>query len=250
MAILQTKTKEEIRLPESCDEIKLSQFIDYNVYKTHWVKAVEEDGFFSLKAFEFMTKLLSKWFEEDETDLSSLEVDFSKTNALSVFSIIKHIDKVIESLKPKNVSLDNAWFNHNDEIFYLSGTESFTFLESQANRPLLTFGEVIEIMEYKRLIDLEIKKEDSLEAEANHTFTEALRSVAILARKKGEVLPSVRTENWIVDRIKYFKDISLQAYSDVSFFLTIIGLPLKMTHNSIISSIHRNELLRQKSNSN
>lgn len=251
MLILQTKTKEEIRLPENCDEIKLSQFIDYDVHRKHWVKAVETHGFFSLEAFQKMLVFLNKWFEDDETDLSSLEVDFNKNNTLSVFHIVKHIDKIVESLQPKNVSLDNVWFTYKDEIFYFSGTEAFNFLDATYNRPLLTMGEVVEIMEYKRLIDIEISKEETpLDTQENHIYTEALRSVAILAKKKGEVLPSVQTEKWIVDRIKFFKDISLQAYSDISFFLTIIGLPLKPTPNFITSSIHRNELLKQKSNLN
>ena len=48
-----------------------------------------------------------------------------------------------------------------------------------------------------------------------------LRLLAILARKKGEVFPMDKSEEWIESRSKYFLDIDFQSASGVFFYLTL-----------------------------
>lgn len=235
--------KEILELPEVCREIKLSQFIDYNVYKKKWVESIEQHGIFSIESLKSLRDLLFNFFDKNPV-IDTLKIDFadSRNGALS---IAKHIDAVIEGLKPRTIDKEHHTFDYKGETLFVPFGEAYQYLKEEFSRPELTLGEVVEIMEYKRLTENMVL--ESGDPQGNLAFTEALRTIAILARKENEVLPSVKTDKWIFDRMTWLKDISFQDYADVYFFLTSIGVQLKMTDNTSIFSILRRELLEAPS---
>lgn len=266
---------QEINIPDNCEELKLRQYIKFIVAYNAWINSLKENNdIISYETVISLANIVAKTLEVDLKTILGLEIDFLDiiegakilSNAVEededdeedriqakyelngkLMSIVVHLNEVIQSVKPKPLTYVYHSFEYKDEEFFMPYWESKEFLKAMT-RPSIPLGEVIEIMEIKRLSGMMV--EQNGDPEGSYMYTEALRVIATLAKKQHEKLPSSGTDKFIAERMKYFEDISFQQYADINFFLSSIGLTLKMTSNSITSLILLKELALQKNKMN
>lgn len=259
--------KVKLNLEDKASEITLQRYIDYSWGIKNWLSFIDKDSnkVICFESIDKLVTILSDYFRVSKKELVGLEIEpegfinFLDRNkkrlklTSSLLSILNYIDQTIKDAKP-NTKYDETYsFFYKGEEFIVPYNLSVDFVLSK--RPKPTYGEIMEILEIKRVLlnRYEIKDEAGKELgdpDGSLYFEEALRIVAILARKKDEPLPLNDTDNWLRDRAVFFKDISLQVWLDIYFFLTSIGEVLGKTNNFSISSNLLPPLLETRSNQN
>jgi len=127
----------------------------------------------------------------------------------------EHIYKLIASYKFDSTEKDYS-FVYKGEKFKVFAKYRDTLLGID-RYDKVSVGELAEAFEVTRQAQKLWGKADA----ASVQLTEVLRLLAILARKKGEVFPMDKSEEWIESRSKYFLDIDFQSASGVFFYLTL-----------------------------
>lgn len=272
-----TESETTFEIPENAKEMRLRQFIDFTKYYDKWIAITKESGIFSYESIIGLSTILSKFFEVEIEDLLGIEIDYNDIAAgvqkltekevqdnevaPKLMQIVVFIKRVIDNVMPRELTSADHSFEYKGEVYDIPFFSAYEYLQTKA-RPTLVLGEIVEIHEVKRKFSdfkdkqiAEAEKEGNTkfvyDPEGNYMLEESLRILSILAIKRGESrLPSYDTENFIAQRMWHFIDIDLQAWADVSFFLTCIGKELNLTKDSITSLILLNELLNHQNNLN
>lgn len=144
----------------------------------------------------------------------SESVDYNQAE-WSLMYMYEHIYKLIASYKFDSTEKDYS-FVYKGEKFKVFAKYRDTLLGID-RYDKVSVGELAEAFEVTRQAQKLWGKADA----ASVQLTEVLRLLAILARKKGEVFPMDKSEEWIESRSKYFLDIDFQSASGVFFYLTL-----------------------------
>lgn len=156
-------------------------------------------------------------------DIMQRHVDmYSKTASVdydqaewSLMYMYEHIYKLIASYTFDSTENDYS-FVYKGEKFKVFAKYRDTLLGVE-RFDKVSVGELAEAFEVTRQAQKLWGKADA----ASVQLTEVLRLLAILARKKGEIFPMDKSEEWIESRAKYFLDIDFQSASGVFFYLTL-----------------------------
>ena len=164
-------------------------------------------------------------FVIDETKTPSKDFIFDLETVgqeVSILSIYTHLVNVIESY-----SVD---LPHEGKVMTING-ESYFFSAGDFNSLSdisFTVGESVTALAFRS----ELSKNKMKGYDGNIDFSLSLREVAILCRKKDEVLPYKVKEmsSWIDNRVKLFRDnkITLGDVLKIRFFF-LAGIKLSMT---------------------
>jgi hypothetical protein len=315
ITIKNSSGSEDFEIPGDCSEMKLRQYIDFIKHYDKWVLITQKNGnIFAYESIMALADIVAKFLDVPIKKIFGIEIfhkDISEgIKALSsdskdtidaknlqdgLMSIVRFIKKIIDSVEPEPITDENCMFEYSGpidkdnpdaerkvETFILPFYRSHEFLKDKT-RPPLILGEVVEMMEKKRMfaahkedmendyikkkkvqLDIDPDDEDDKtkvtsegyihDPDGNYMLEEALNTLAVLALKEGEMhIPSMDTETFVKNRMWYFIDIDFQTWANVNFFLTNIGKELSLTKDTIISLILLREMqmaLSQKSTMN
>lgn len=112
-------------------------------------------------------------------------------------------------------------FYHNGQWYYLDADKTERYFVGKQ----ITTGEVVEVKEFQR--ELNLKMEAGQIDNSVLEFSLSLQMLAILCRKKNEIVPSDPEfrKQWQSKRMKEFADITCDVIYNVSFFLRYILVP-------------------------
>lgn len=201
--------------------------------------------FYEVPLIEFLgldiTRLLDKNGEllpgvlESHFDkLAHIEkVDFNFDNAENkLLTLFGQIFKLIRGYKPELRTQKNFTFMYKDfdepskEVIWIIPKHRKSAITGEPVFDKISTLQAVEILEIKRWADRQRKA--ILEAEndvdqqmGNIYLTEVLGTLALLATREGETLPTEFNEvdKWVDERMRHFLDISLDVAMDATFFL-------------------------------
>ena len=187
-------------LPSSSEEVTLEQYFEF---QDAYYRNKDDD-----KQHLVALDTVSSFFGFDPEDLLGNQLSPKKIEGFdnAIMPIFYHIVRLFNSYR-----------------FETSPTKPYTIAGENYYLPYTMFGqdsptvaESIEVLEIKRLLNATTK---------DGRFTEAIKTAAILLRKKGERLPLLQPDidKFIEDRVQHFATvgISMQAGLDAVFFSTI-----------------------------
>lgn len=211
-------------LPESLDEIQLSQAVMYNNryndlhewgLKNNAIDLNEEQ---KLQEIDLMCRCVAGYLDIDVDIIKAARLgDIDKEIESmydSVYSIMGYLSKIMSSYSYSPPVGDVYRFNHNGMDYTIPGYYRAAVTDDTTMADL-TVAEAIECLEVRRLSDRIKNKDDS-------KFTELIMNLAVLARVDDELLPESQYEidEFIKERVEVFQDIKMKVAYDVAFFLT------------------------------
>jgi hypothetical protein len=200
----------------------------------------------SLDSFPVINKMhemLSPVVEEDDSEENEYLNKFGElidihSAEATLMDIMSHIYSVCNSFEFDPLDSDHS--------FTYSGVKYTVFkryvdqIFKQVTYSKVSVGEFIEAFEVARWASKEMAKGGT-----SVKFTEAIRTVAILARKEGETFPMKDTDLFVDKRAKEFVDLDLESAMGVFFYLTN-SLKTYNLENLVSSSlIHLSRTLTQ-----
>lgn len=222
--IAQLSTGATINLPLTAHEIQWEAFCDFKDQEQEYFTAQETED--SQAAILSITRALAYVYGEWIWDLpfsldEPLEELFLKGftvtlgDDLSVMRLYAHLNTIINTFKPEMLK---------DKVFKLVvGGEEYQLDQLKAAKFLtlegVSTGEAIEVLEFRRIAEKNL--EEKKFALGSMDFTLGLRELAILVRKKGEVLPWNRKELevFLNDRMQTFRTVTAGEVLTLRFFL-------------------------------
>lgn len=270
-----------IDIPLFVSEIPLKRYISFKRARGRWHEVLNKDRFEGNDIgllHEGLLDVLPTLVDGDISELPFYEeavddnfmIDMGFKGVLSLWHIYCHLLNIIDSYEPtETLDYSFEWF----DIIKGKSVPTTYYIEPDRAKRLLTkknytSGEYIELKEYERKVSRKIvanakkkgyegEEEEQLlmtgDANGNLAFTLSKRKLCILARPKGEKLPSNKSEReeLIERRRKVFDEISLDIYLNVRFFLLgiVIGLsPEEITNPSTNPSKNHFTVVRKKRN--
>lgn len=187
-------------LPSTVEEVTLEQYFEF---QDAYNRNKEND-----KQHLVALDTVSAFFGFDPEDLLGNQLSPKKIEGFdnAIMPIFYHIVRLFNTYK----------FDTNPNKPYVIAGENYYLPYTMFGQNSPTVSEAIEVLEIKRLLNTGTK---------DGRFTEAIKTAAILLRKKGEKLPLLQPDidKFIEDRVQYFAEvgISMQAGLDSVFFSTI-----------------------------
>ena len=210
--IVNLGNNKKFKIPQTASDILFQQFVDATAMEQALLKD-EEFG------YDTLIDVLTCYFPDE--DLSLVEYD-SVTPIGSKFlipgddfttvTLYNHIVAVINSYSID--SIKQFSITHKGELFFIAAQEEIFPTRK------LTVGESLTMLELSRRVQKLVDKKG--DADGNYEFSLGLEEIAILARKKGEMLP-VKTKDrtdFIKQRAEFFADCPLSEILKVRFFFT------------------------------
>lgn len=199
-----------IELPTTPQELKLSAYIDF-------LKAQESVQNPVARAIMSISAITGVDYGE-MLDAKVGNIYSSDTNLDGCLSpVFAHIYGVVGKVVPKLRTGDDCTFEYKGEQYIIPYIQQIA-LSGVDIMPDISVIEAIEILETKRIAE-QMEKEDTT---GSVMFSGYLRTMAVISRKEGELLPidEAEKERFLSERMKHFQDIDCQTAFDVAFFLT------------------------------
>ncbi len=245
-------------LPYDAGEIKYSQYIDYITLKKKYFSLDEDTNELSLNNEEESIPYLIEaiqvicgkgeyWEGIPVSEPSDLDImddveyffDYERED-LTIYKLYTHINNILTS--PDIPEVDNTYgIKYKNEEYYLNYNEVVgTFLGADMK---YSTGEVLTILEAQRLGNQAIERHG--DPEGSIEFTVSLNEMAVLLRKKGEVLPSSKQDRdkFINTRSVLFSDLPMDVvFICKSFFFAILTDYLKQMHTNSFLKVNQNKV--------
>ena len=258
----------DIDFPEHPSEVKLKQFIEFEVaYESlnKWLDSLDETDWrkveVQLNYIKKIIEIISEFTGHEIIDKGLTIGDFEKHLGemmylkegeqldldlieSSLFSLYTNIWRVFKKNKPRHRTEKDFVFEYKGKRWKMP--LMLVDIISQKKIPQdLTTAELVEAAEVVRLWDMH-KKND---IQGSVRFTSILKLVAILARNvKGDTFPSTDSEieKYISERTFHFQNIDMETALDIQYFFLSSTKGLRKTGDFIGSSIHRKRVGIQK----
>jgi hypothetical protein len=241
----------KVDLPEIPNEVMLSQAIDF-------LKAMEKiEGILKkdhenadptgyvyqhiLALGEFF-RLPPETFDDLDLHLGAdelMEIDKDVSKLISyLFNVIQY--------QPKLRDQSNFRFSYRGQVFEIPYYRASAYLAKKFGRPDLKVGEYVEAVNIQNIKTALLSDDPN----GSELYTKYVVTVAILARKPGELLPEgpAALKRFIEDRTEFFQDIDLVTAYDIGFFLRNTLLKYRQTRHTPTSSIHQVRTFPRKKN--
>jgi hypothetical protein len=225
------------KVPTDVSEVTFSQFLDF---RKEWDKyaALEDEEEKAGKALRHLLKAVSYVVEgdlsilpfgdgkKDYTQAFREGTAFDIGEELTVIGLYAYISHLIGGYKPEERDISKDYTcEHNSTTYYLTPDRARRMMSGIS----YTVGEVMEVEEADRMY--RVAKKQQGDPDGTFEFTATLRSMAILLRPDGHVLPwrEVDLERYVEQQSEKFQDLTMDVVLDVRFFLrsTLIDLATK-----------------------
>lgn len=217
----------EINLPENMGEVKLSQYVNF-------LKAMEtaEEG---KNYIPNVLEALSEFYDIDLHELAQAKFSNSSKFIDSVMPLYQWTSKLIQDYQPRLRKGEDLKIKYRGVEFICRGVSISGKFDD------LTTMEAYECLEAQRLFRQ--AEEESQDPNGNLMYSHFLKIVATLCRKEGENLPlgDVERDNFLSERIAFFKDIDAATALDIDFFLSSL-LPGSDQYPKTIGFLSRQSL--------
>lgn len=235
-------------LPYDAGEIKFSQYIDYITLKKKYFSIDEDTNEMSLNNDdEYIPYLIEAiqvicgegeyWKDIPISEPSDLDIiedveyffDYERED-LTIYKLYTHINNILTN--PDIPEVDSTYgIKYKGEEYFLNYNEVVgTFLGKDMK---YNTGEVLTILEAQRLGNQAIERHG--DPNGSIEFTVSLNEMAVLLRKKGEVLPSSKQDRdkFINSRSALFADLTMDVvFICKGFFFAILTDYLTQTPTS------------------
>lgn len=235
-----------IDMPESVNEVTLSQFIDYQPAFDAWQKWLEENktrNFNSPKyrkeELQHLCACVSAFIGQDASgipigqvvdkmSLSSGETTLNKLHAMIHFAISQYHGGAFDK---------DYWFIYRG-VKYRLPEIARDAITAQERITDVSTAQAVEVLDRWRVYQDSFKGKSP---DPNYTFTMILQLIATFAKSDGDKLPKNDSdiERWISERVVYFKDVDMQVGLDVLNFFFAGTSPAQTIQRLLFSSNHR-----------
>lgn len=198
----------EVRVPDTMQEVRLEQYVNF-------LKAMEPVRESDQNYIPNVVKAISEFYGVDMNTLLTVRFKGEEVKLIdSLTPLYWHTQKLISEYNPTLRKGGDLTIKYRKQSFTLRG------MTLKGNFDDLSTLEAYECLEAKRLFHE--KDEEGLDINGNYLYTQYLRIIATLCRKKGEDLPlnDLKRESFITERINFFRDIDAATAMDVDFFLS------------------------------
>jgi len=219
-----------VELPTTPRELKLSAYIDFVKVQESVINPVAR-AIMSISAITGVD--YGEMLEAKVGDIYS-----ASTNLDGCLSpIFAHIYNVVGKVSPVLRTESDCTFEYKGQQYIIPYIQQIA-LSGVDIMPDISVIEAIEILETKRIAE-QLEKEDLT---GSVLFSGYLRTMAVIARKEGELLPieEAEKEKFLSERMKHFQDIDCQTAFDVAFFLTSSLRGLGQNQGIFFSLIYQN----------
>jgi hypothetical protein len=210
--IVNLGNNKRFKVPQTASDITFQQFVDATAMEQALLKD-EEFGYHNL------IDILSCYFPDE--DLSLVEYDditpigskfLIPGDEFTTVTLYNHVVAVINSYSID--AIKQFSITHKGELFFIAAQEEIFPTRK------LTVGESLTMLELSRRVQKLVDKKG--DADGNYEFSLGLEEIAILARKKGEMLPikSKDRTDFIRKRAEVFSDCPLSEILKIRFFFT------------------------------
>lgn len=238
----------QVQVPVTEDDILFGPYLDYQALREEYFSA--DEGIKDAQAFTYLKAALSKIVAGDLDDIEPvLPDDLTEGGfppiwqAISLARLDDHIARLVRAAidKDRSVSALEYTFDYKGETWHISRKRALSYLGGAS----FSTGEVIEVVEVGKLMDLLIKRKG--DPMKNYAYERDLRIVGILAKREGYELPFEINERmaYVERQMKYFSGLPLSTVLDVRFFLGAILKELNLSLDTIGFLTIRNPLLHQ-----
>jgi hypothetical protein len=166
------------------------------------------------------------FYRDDDLDRETVDINsiYKDPAKISLIKIDQHIQRLMTSYeKPKKWNSSKYGFTFKGEEYWINGKDAAQYISQKG----FTVNEVLTIKSLKNLIDKKIKNDgDPL---GINWFEKDMYTMCVLARRKGEELPTNRMElnEWLFVRSRHLQNVNMDVVLDINFFLSSIYKKLK-----------------------
>lgn len=231
----------EFTIPDKIEEMKLSEYIEYNDIHSNIVNTYNESKDYTMVFPYFIDaiKVFNPTLNLDDLLGLTLSDYEEKSIEEAIANTLVLINSVLYQYEAPNLMDKTYTFNYKGEIWKVPLMEYW----SGESVPDLKYGQYIEVK--SRINEFDKKKDKDL----SDMFTCYLGILGAIAVKDNEDFPNMTAREY-ADKSRsqslYFKDIDAKTGLDASFFLMFLLEKLEMIYRTRIITNHHRDNIKEK----